>query len=548
MIKRKIALTGDFLRTGINKSCEVRRENLLTIHDYDKRLFEGREVSYEDKGTLWDIVRTQDAHQIVAIMAEARETKSFGDLIDDARLWSRKWWGQGVRPGDVVGVQLPNIWDFIRAHVALARIGAVIAPIHTPYSEEEREELLSFVGAKGWLANGRQGTGLRMMNRGAQDSREFPQDPEVAVNDPLAIFFTSGSHSLKPKSCLHSHGTLLGNAQVLARHAGIGKNDRIISASPFTHLFGILALHLSFVMGIPQLLIDRFHPRKFVAACREARATVAFMVPTHIRDTLRYLQENPEDGKGLVLREVRAAGAKLPPDMVYGVEDVLHAHVVNHWGMSELGAGLTTHWSDRSEIPGRSIGRPLPGSVLAIVKEDGQPARFGETGELWFRGPSLFYGYVGNPQATEESLERDDDGRYWFKTGDLAKWGPGGVVEYSGRVKDLVVRGGMKISAIEVESAILEMPGVRQAALIAEPHERLGELGCLVMATEAGTHYRLGDVLSYLESRHMAKFKWPERLVVWESLPTTPTGKIAKAKVKNGLLKESQMTGPGQRP
>ncbi len=517
---------------------------MLTIRDYDRRLVAGREESHEDRATLWDIVRTPDAQQTVAFIPETQETKSYGDLEHDALTWAREWWVQGVRPGDVVGAQLPNIWDFICSHVALARIGAVIAPIHTPYSEKEREELLTLVGARGWIENERQGPRLRIMNHGAMDSREFPQDPDVAVNDPLAIFFTSGTHSLKPKSCLHSHGALLGNAEILACHAGIEKNDRIISASPFTHLFGILALHVSFVTGVPQVLLNRFHPQKFVTACRDAGVTVAYMVPTHIRDTLHYLQENPADAKGLVLREVRVAGATLPPDMVSGIEDHFHAHTVNHWGMSELGAGLTTHWTDSSEIPTRSIGRPLPGSELAIVKEDGQPARFGETGELWFRGPSLFYGYFGNLEATDESLERDEDGRYWFKTGDLAKWGSGGVVEYAGRVKDLIVRGGMKISAIEVESAILEMPGVRQAALIAEPNERLGELGCLVMATEAGTHYRLRDILSYLESRHMAKFKWPERLVVWESLPTTATGKIAKTKVRSQLFEESQVKSP----
>ncbi len=506
-----------------------------------------REPSEESVGTLWDIVRAQETDGIAAFIPEGQETKRFGDLQCDATSWSRKWWAQGVRPGDVVGVQLPNIWDFIRAHTALARIGAVMAPIHTPYSDEEREELLSFVGAKGWIGKGNQDARLPLVNHEIKDSSRFPQDLHIGVNDPLAIFFTSGTHSLKPKSCLHSHGALLGNARMLARHAGIGKNDRIVSASPFTHLFGILALHLTFVTGAPQILINRFRPREFVAACREANATVAFMVPTHIRDTLGYLKENPEAGKGLVLREVRVAGAQLPPDMVYGVKDFLHAHVVNHWGMSELGAGLSTHWTDHSDVPSRSIGRLLPGSQITIVKEDGKPAQTGETGELWFRGPSLFYGYSQNPEATDESLERDEHGRYWFKTGDLARWGPDGLVEYAGRVKDLVVRGGMKISAIEVESAVLEMPGVRQAALIAEPDERLGELGCLVMATEPGTHYRLRDVLRYLEARHMAKFKWPERLVVWESLPTTATGKIAKAKVKSRLFEESQITRSGQK-
>ncbi len=511
---------------------------MVTSRDYDRRLMENREEGYQGPGTLWEIVHLEDLGGIAAFIPERQETKSFADLLHDAESWFRTWWAEGVRPGDVIGVQLPNTWDFICAHVALARMGAVIAPIHAPYSDEERHDLLTFVGAKGWVEQGRQGARLRFITRGDWRFSEVPQNLNIVPRDPLAIFFTSGTHSLEPKACLHSHGGLLGNARVLASYAGIGKNDHIISASPFTHLFGILALHLSLTTGSPQVLLTRFYPREFLAACREAKATVAFMVPTHIQDTLRFLGDNPNESKGLVLREVRVAGARLSPDLVYRIEDSFHAHVVNHWGMSELGAGLTTHWTEKGDIPRRSVGRPLPGNQVIIVREDGKLAQPGEIGELWFRGPSLFYGYYENPEATNESLTIDEQGRYWFRTGDLAKWEDGGLVDYAGRMKDLVVRGGMKISAIEVETAILEMPGVRQAALIAEADERLGELGCLVMATETGTHYRLTDVLKYLESRHMSKFKWPERLVVWESLPTTATGKIAKAKVKSRLFEE----------
>ena len=511
---------------------------MVSVRDYCDELLRGRETAKDDGVNLWEVLRGHRPDRVTAV--DERGPRTFGELVQDAETRALLWSRQGIRPGDVVGVQLPNNWEFMVAHAALARLGAVMAPIHVPYSPAERLRLLQFVRARGWvgsaaatvlpvdlpLADPNEGTGSRL----------GPVD--VAGHDPLALFFTSGTHSVKPKPCLHSHAGLIENARTVAAADGIGDRDVLVTASPFTHLFGILALHLAWVTGATQVLVDRFRPEAFVTACHQSQATVAFMVPTHVRDVLRYLARNPDQKWVGTLRELRVAGAALPPDIVEEVARALDARVVNHWGMSELGAGLSTHWQDAPSVPVRSIGRPVGSSEVRVVTSGGRQAATGETGELWFRGPSLFYGYYRNADATRESLTTDTRGQVWFKTGDLAAWGSDGRVEYRGRVKDLVIRGGMKISALEVETAVLELPGVRQAALLPEPDSRLGERGCLVLTLEPTAQYALADVCQHLAERQLAKFKWPERLVVWDSLPTTATGKIAKAQARERLLRE----------
>lgn len=520
---------------------------MVSVRDYYPGLLRGREMlpGIEPAQSLTTILRRHPRNRRAAVSGQ--DVKTFGDLLDTAEVLARRWWDQGIRPGDVVGVQLFNGWEFLAAHVALARIGAVLATVHVPYSAEECRSLLDFVGAKAWMGTDPERPFGTIWSRNPDRGISAPwPDPEtVGPHDPLALFFTSGTHSRIPKPCLHSHASLLGNARAVAVDAGMTADEVIISASQFTHLFGMLSVHLAWVLGATQVLLERFRPDEFLALCREYQATVAFMVPTHVRDLLQYLAVHPGAEDGLSLREIRVAGAAVPAEVVGMVHDRLRARVVNHWGMSELGAGTHTHWQDAPEIAARTIGKPVSGGRVRIVSDQGLDVEPGMSGELWYHGPSLFYGYYRNPEATAQSLSIDENGTVWFKTGDLAALRDDGRVEYRGRIKDIVNRGGMKISAIEVESCVLGMPGVRQAALVPIPDARLGERGCLVLALLPGVSYTLDDVCRHLEKQGVAKFKWPEGLEVWDELPATPTGKIAKAQLRERLI--SSMPDPDEK-
>ncbi len=500
---------------------------MVTPLDYDNRL---QAVVRPAVVPLTEQLRRVPPNRVAALIDSRIFT--YGQLTAEAHLAAENYRDHGVKAGTVVGVQLANSWAFMVAHVALAELGAVMATLHRPLTDRECHALLEFVGASFWLNP-----------EGWEALRDIPAEP-TAANErpldgqwPLAIFYTSGTQSLRPKPCLHSHQTLLGNAAVVARDGEMNADDVFISASPFTHLFGILSCHLAWVLGARQIIIERYGPRGFLNSCRNQGATIAFMVPTHIRDLLDYLREHPEESQGVALREIRTAGAAVSPDLADRVFSRLEAKLVNHWGMSEIGGGTYTHWRDEVAVAAESIGRPSAGAQVMLLDESGRVVETPDVpGEMLFRGPSLFYGYYGNSKATNEALYQDAQGQWWLRTGDIVSWSNQGRLRYLGRLKDIVNRGGVKIDALEIEHAVLTLEGIRTAALVAEPDTRLGERATLVIErTNSTISITLTQVQQHLAQFGIAKFKWPERLVIWDKLPTTPTGKLAKARIREQL-------------
>jgi non-ribosomal peptide synthetase component E (peptide arylation enzyme) len=195
--------------------------------------------------------------------------------------------------------------------------------------------------------------------------------------------------------------------------------------------------------------------------------------------------------------------------------------------MSELGGGAMTRHTDDAEEPLTTVGLPFPHGEAKVVDAAGAPVPPGTVGHLLYRRADMFRGYLGDPEATREALDAG-----WLRTGDLAAIDGKGRVVYHGRSKDIINRGGVKVSAHELERCLGEMPRLRQLAVVAVPDPRLGERACLVLATSDGGALALDDVRGFLSARGVAKYKWPESVVVLERLPQTPSGKIAKRAVR----------------
>ncbi len=478
-------------------------------------------------------------------MVDGATRLSWAELWDRAARLACALREAGVGKGEPVGIQMPNGWEFAAVHLALARLGAVTATVHMPYGPAERGRMLEQVRATKLVALSPQPDGGRLpvlVDRGGAIVQSVcPPTAEVSLPasqaiacDPLSIFFTSGTESPQPKVCLHSNDGLVSNALWVAADAPIAPDDVILSGSAFTHLFGTLALHLSLVTGARQVTLERFDAERFLQACASEGVTVAFLVPAHLVDLLRTVRETGVP-TGMRLREIRVAGAHVPSGLAEEVQAVLGASVVVHWGMSELGGGIYTHYLDPVEVAAGTIGRPTHGSAALIVDDDFRPVHAqGEVGELLFRGPSLFHGYYGAKDVTRAAYI-EVDGVHWLRTGDLAAWAEGGRIAYQGRKKDLINRGGMKVSAQEVESVVAGMPGVLAAALVAEPDARLVERGCLFLRVDPGVRIALEQVQTHLEAEGLARFKWPERVVVVDELPLTATGKVAKGTLRQWM-------------
>jgi acyl-coenzyme A synthetase/AMP-(fatty) acid ligase len=458
----------------------------------------------------------------------------------------------GFGPGDVIGVHLPNCWAFLVAHLAIAETGAVMLPLHLPYRERELATYLAFAQAHGVIMMSGAAEAMLAAVRadlpslavhvvvdlesaaqpftvhGELDAGAREAGPLVAPDDPLCLIPTSGTESLKPKLCMHSHDGLLSNAVAFAESVHVTSEDRLLVGSGYTHLFGMLGVHLALVRAATLIAVPAYSADAYLDAAERHGATMAWAVPAQLTD-LAAARERVSSHV-LRLREVRTGGAPIAAELADRVRASLCENLVVHWGMSELGGGITT---TGLRLEPKLIGVPLPGAQARVVDAAGNETAPGETGELLYRRADMFRGYYHDEATTAASITPDG----WLRTGDLAARDVHGRIWYEGREKDLINRGGYKISAYEIEALLGGLAAIRQAAVVCVPDERLGEKGCLCVALHPGASLALAEVGTHLEARGLAKYKWPEHLLVLDELPVTPTGKIAK-KVLRALAAE----------
>ncbi|MDW6059352.1 AMP-binding protein [Streptomyces sp. FXJ1.4098] len=474
----------------------------------------------------------------------------------------------GVGRGDVVAVHLPNCWEFLTVHVAVAATGAVMLPLHMGLGVKELRSLLERTRARTLvLTAGHQGlpcgefvrrlldgsTALQHVlvadeadadGDGTGDVLSLdalvrrwrgtePLPAQVSPEDPFVLLPSSGTTSLRQKICVHTHDGLLANAAAVAADGKALGTDTIVSGSPFTHLFGLLSLHLSLVTRGRQTLLRRWDVSDFLRLAGQSEPTVLFAVPAQLRDVVSRLRSSADsDGADeLRLREVRAAGAAVPATLVEDARRLLGARMVTHWGMSELGAGLYTRPDDPPEAATGSIGRPVSGGRARVVAADGSPCATGETGELQFRGPSLFQEYFEDPELTRNAFTGDG----WLRTGDLASVNEDGTIAFRGRDAEVINVGGVKFSAAEIEALLDDLPGLGLLAVVGRPDDRLGEYPCLAVTLREGASVTLDEITGHLAAKGVAEYKVPVELIVLDDMPCTPTGKIAKSRLATML-------------
>jgi len=449
----------------------------------------------------------------------------------------------GIGEGDVVGLRLPNGAAFAIAHLAIAEVGAVTLPLHVPYGAAEVRQFLGVSAARAYVhaACDEDCAGVRRtlpvldvlvhtdpaamtfaVDGSATPRRMRPQ--QLVPDAPFCIVPTSGTESPRPKLCLHAHDGLLSNARAFVDEARVSEDDVLIVGGGFTHLFGLLGLHVSLLAGAALLALPKFEAHRFLTLASRERATRAWAVPAQLVDLVAAAREGSYP---LALREVRTAGAPAGAALLADVRITLGAPVTVHWGMSELGGGITTYGRDAGAAP-VGIGVPIAGAQVRVARADGTDAAPNEIGELLYRRADLFRGYFNDPDATARAFAPDG----WLRTGDRAALDDDGVVHYHGREKDVVNRGGYKIGTAELEAYLDGLPALRRGAIVAVPDPRLGERAALVAELHPGSSLTLTDVAAILATRGVAKYKWPEHLIIVETMPMTVTNKIAKGAVR----------------
>jgi len=493
--------------------------------------------------------------EAVAVAAPGHAPVTYAAALDRAERLAAALAALGVRRGDVVAVQLPSTPDFVVIYYAAARLGAVVSTLHMPYGAAEAEPLLrhartravfcgaatdktdapaTFLGLAARLPNlqhiistGPSRAGVHGLDNLIAGANRTALAPPPVATDAALMCYTSGT-SDAPKAVPHSFQSLLANPRQCLPVFDVQPGDRIVSAAPLTHAFGLFVANVALMAGATFAPLPAFTPPALAALLQEAHPTHAFVAPAHVAALLK---AGLVDGRDFpALRQVIVSGSYCAPELKRALEEKLGgARVFELWGMTETFAVLLGDPREPAQERHEWIGRATPGSEARIADLDGHPEPAGVEGELQVRGCSVFAGYFDN-QAANRGIFADDG---WLRTGDLAVMSDGGHVRITGRIKDLINRGGVKLNPSDLEALIDQHDAVLQSAIVPMPDPVLGERACCCVVLKPGQTLDLEALCTWLQGQGVAKFKWPERLVPIEAMPMTPTRKI----IKGALIK-----------
>ncbi len=467
----------------------------------------------------------------------------------------------GVGPGDVVACQLPNWWQFTLVYLACSRIGAVMNPLMHIFRERELSFMLRHGEARVMIApktfrgfdfesmlaalqpslpdlrhlvvvGGSGANGFEALLSGPAwekeaDAQDILTRSRPGPDDVTQLIYTSGTTG-EPKGVMHSANTLFSNIVPYAERLRLGADDTILMASPMAHQTGFMyGLMMPIVLKAGAVLQDVWEPKKAVALIQAERVTFTMASTPFLTDLARTVADS---GQGVpTLRTFLCAGAPIPGPLVEQARSALGAKVVSAWGMTENGAVTLTRLDDGDERSVNTDGYPLPGVEIKVVDVDGRALPPGEPGRLLLRACSNFGGYLKRPQLN--GTDADD----WFDTGDLARIDERGYVRITGRSKDVIIRGGENIPVVEIEALLYKHPAVAMAAIVAYPDERLGERACAVVVLKPGQSIDLPEIQRFMKEHKVAIQYVPERLIVQEAMPATPSGKIQKFKLRESV-------------
>ena len=447
---------------------------------------------------------------------------------------------KGMKPGDRVGVMLPNVLEFPVAYYGVLRAGGVVVPMNVLLKRREIAFYLEDSGAKillawhGFCAEARTGA----EDAGAELLEVEPASFAALIDacepvaeladtdeqDTAVILYTSGTTG-KPKGAELTHFNLSRNADIASRTTcEIRPGDIVLGTLPLFHSFGqTVSMNASMRVGATLTLVPKFDPGDALETMQRDGVTHFYGVPTMFGALLHHPGRENYDTSAL--RTCITGGASMPVEVLRGFEDAFGCIVLEGYGLSETSpvASSTHPGSDRK--PG-SIGTPLEEVEMRVVDEDDEPVAQGEIGEIVIRGHNVMKGYWRKPEATAEAMRGG-----WFHSGDMARIDEDGYFFIVDRKKDLIIRGGYNVYPREVEEVLYEHPKIREAAVVGVPHEQWGEeIGAAVVRHE-GEELLPEEVSEFVKER-IAAYKYPRLVWFLDELPKGPTGKILKREIE----------------
>lgn len=494
--------------------------------------------------TILDLLQPEfDAHTAI-VVPEDNLKITYAELRRQVLVLAETLAGLGIGRGDRIGMALPNGLPVIVTFLA-ASLAGTAAPLNPAYREEEFKFYLDDTSAKllllppegGDEARKAAGTkvpiahisltnGVVSVAGGATRRPVMPPGPD----EPALILHTSGSTG-RPKRVPLGHSNLRISAGNVARTYALGPTDVSLCVMPLFHVHGLVASTLATLStGGTVVVPAKFTPLSFWRIARDHGATWYSAVPTIHQLLLARADRVTRPAGAERLRFIRSCSASLPPQVMHDLETTFGAPVLEAYGMTEAAHQMASNPLPPAAHKPGSVGMGT-GVHVSIMDEGGRHLPAGTRGEVVIKGPNVIKGYENNPEANAVSFV---DG--WFRTGDQGVLDAEGYLTLVGRIKELINRGGEKISPREIDEVLLAHPAVAEAVSFGVPHPTWGEeVAAAVVLREAASE---SDLMAYCRDR-LADFKRPKQIHITETIPRTATGKIQRRLVAQAFTKAS---------
>lgn len=501
----------------------------------------------------------------------------FNERVDEL---AKGFLSVGVKKGSHVGIWAQNVPDWLTILYACAKIGAVAVTVNTNYKEHE----LAFVIENSdmhtlCITDGVAGSDyvdminslvpeIRYQPRGQLVSSRFPflknvvfMGPEkhrgmynipellllgvhacdevyrkvtstIQCHDVVNMQYTSGTTGF-PKGVMLTHYNITNNGYLTGEHMKFTQADKLCVCVPLFHCFGVvLATMNCLTHGCTQVMVEKFDPLVVLASIHRERCTALYGVPTMFIAELNHPMFEMFDMSSL--RTGIMAGALCPVELMRQVSDKMYMTITSVYGLTETSPGMTqTRLEDSFETRCTTVGSDFEFTEVAVIHpETGEMCPDGVQGEMCCRGYNVMKGYYKNPQATSEVIDKNG----FLHSGDLGLKDKDGNYRITGRIKDMIIRGGENISPREIEEFLYHMPGVKDAQVVAVPSDKYGEDVGVFIITKTGVMLTTEDVRDFCKDK-IARYKIPRYVFFVDEYPLTGSGKIQKFKLREMALK-----------
>lgn len=484
-----------------------------------------------------ELLKTQAAANGAKMAFEdASRSVSYADLDRRTAALAASLAASGVAPGDSVAIYLPNSVDWIEACFAISRAGAVAVPINHASTEPEVHYRLidadcrtvfTTQSTSAIVKSCEGGDRRSILTDGPRDleamvatgQAKTPRDPDD-IDGTAWIVYTSGTTGQPKGVCLSARSMLWVVAACCAPAYGLNPDDLVLSPLPLFHSYALNFSVLGVMAtGASEIILERFSPDMILATLAARDVTVLPGVPTmfhYLLEAAKDLDRIPGD-----LRVCVSAGAIMPATLNSKFEEAFGTLLLDGYGITETATFVTTNWGIGGRTMG-SCGVPLIGQATRIIDPaTGKDVAFGEEGELIVRGPNLMLGYLNKPEETAKAIRNG-----WYHTGDLARSDANGYLTITGRLKELIIRGGQNIAPAEIEETASTFPDLLDCAVAGAPHEHLGEVPVIYVVPRDDS-FNEDALLDHCRER-LSSYKVPAEVRIVDAIPRTGSGKIMR--------------------